>query len=274
MDSHEIIIEPGRTKSLYWKDLWRFRELFYFLTWRDLLVRYKQTVIGVAWAFIRPFLTMVIFTVLFGRIAKLPSEGIPYPLLVLSGILPWQLFAGAMVECSYSMTKNAGMISKVYFPRLIIPLSGLLTSVVDFCISSLMLLGLMVVFQVAPTWRVLALPAFLLLALLAALGIGLWFAALNVKYRDFQHIIPFVVQVGLYVSPVGFSSAIIPGEWKLLYYCNPMVTVIDGFRWGLLHTDQELYFSGAIAGALVVLLILTTGFWYFRRTERTFADVI
>lgn len=274
MDTPEIVIEAGRSESQYWKDLWRFRELFYFLAWRDLLVRYKQTAIGVAWAFVRPLLTMVVFTLLFGKIAKLPSQGVPYPLLVFAGILPWQLFANAVMECSNSMTKNAGMISKVYFPRLIAPLSGLLTSFVDFMISGIMLLALMVWFQVVPDWKVLALPAFVLVASLSALGLGLWFAALNVKYRDFQHIIPFVIQIGVYVSPVGFSSSVIPDAWRFLYYLNPMVGAIEGFRWALLRAEQELYLPGIVASLALVFIVFASGLWYFRRTERTFADVI
>ncbi len=274
VETHEIIIEAGRTEGQYWKDIWRFRELFYFLAWRDLLVRYKQTAIGVAWAFVRPFLTMVVFTLLFGKIAKLPSQGVPYPLLVFAGILPWQLFANAVAECSYSMTKNASMISKVYFPRLIAPLSGLLTSFVDFLISWVVLLALMAWFQVVPDWHVLALPAFVLIALLSALGLGLWFAALNVKYRDFQHIIPFVIQIGVYVSPVGFSSSVIPDAWRFLYYLNPMVGAIEGFRWALLGAKQELYVPGIAASLALVFIVLASALWYFRRTERTFADVI
>jgi lipopolysaccharide transport system permease protein len=274
VETRELIIEAGHTESQYWKDLWRFRELFYFLTWRDLLVRYKQTIIGVTWAFLRPFLTMVIFTLLFGKIAKLPSQGVPYPLLVFAGVLPWQLFANAITECSYSMTKNSSMISKVYFPRLIAPLSGLLTSLVDFLISSLMLLVLMVWFRVVPDWRMITLPLFMLITLMSALGLGLWFAALNVKYRDFQHIIPFVIQIGVYVSPVGFSSGLIPEEWRLVYYLNPMVGAIEGFRWALLRTEQALYIPGIVASLTLVCMVLASGLWYFRKTERTFADVI
>jgi lipopolysaccharide transport system permease protein len=270
----EIVIEAGRTEGQYWRDLWRFRELFYFLAWRDLLVRYKQTVMGVAWAFIRPFLTMVIFTLLFGKLAKLPSEGVPYALLVYVGILPWQLFANGISECSYSLIKNSSMISKVYFPRLIAPFSGMLTSFVDFLISGVTLLALLVWFRFVPDGRIIALPLFTLLALLASLGFGLWFAALNVKYRDFQHIVPFVVQIGVYISPVGFASGVIPEQWRLLYFLNPMVLVIDGFRWAVLGVGQPFPLPEAFVSLAVIAGALISGVWYFRRTERTFADVI
>lgn len=274
METPEVIIEAGRTEAQYWRDIWRYRELFLFLAWRDILVRYKQTVIGVAWAFVRPALTMVIFTIIFGRIAGLPSEGVPYPLLVFAGILPWQLFANGLSECSYSMTKNAGMISKVYFPRLIIPLSAIITSLVDFGISALMLAGLMGWYGVVPDGRVVLFPLFLLLTLGASLGLGLWFAALNVKYRDFQHIIPFVIQLGVYVSPVGFTSSVIPEQWRLLYYVNPMAAGIDGIRWSLLGGAQQLFLPGLVLSISIVALLMLSGMWYFRRTERTFADVI
>lgn len=270
----EIIIEAGRTESQYWKDLWRFRELLFFLTWRDILVRYKQTVIGIAWALIRPLLTMVVFTVLFGRLAQLPSEGVPYPILVFAALLPWQLFAGSMTECSNSMLKNSGMISKVYFPRLIIPLSGILTSFVDFLLSSCILIVLMIWFGVRPDARILALPFFIGLTVASAGGIGLWFAALNVKYRDFQHIVPFVVQIGLYVSPVGFTISVVPEKWRLLYYMNPMVGAIDGFRWAVLGTEQTLFWPGIAVSLVLVALLCISGLWYFRSTEKTFADVI
>lgn len=274
LEPEEIVIEAGRTESQYWRDIWRYRELFYFLAWRDLLVRYKQTVIGVSWAFLRPALTMVIFTILFGKIAQLPSEGVPYPLLVFAGILPWQLFAYGLSECSYSMTKNAGMISKVYFPRLIIPLSAVLTGLVDFGISALAFAGMMGWYGVLPDWRIVTLPLFLTLTLAASLGVGLWFAALNVKYRDFQHIIPFVIQIGVYVSPVGFTSSVIPEHYRWLYYLNPMAGTIDGFRWSTLPVEQALYLPGIVASVVLVLLLLIGGLWYFRRTERTFADII
>jgi lipopolysaccharide transport system permease protein len=274
MEAKELIIEPGRTERQYWKDLWRYRGLFYFLAWRDILVRYRQTVIGVAWALIRPFVTMVVFTLLFGKLAKLPSEGVPYPVLVFAGLLPWQLFANSLTECSNSMLKNSGMISKIYFPRLIAPLSGVLTSFVDFVLSALMLVVLMVWFQVAPDWRILTFPLFILIALVSAIGAGLWFGALNVRYRDFQQVVPFVVQFGLYASPVAYSSQIIPDQWRLVYSLNPMVGVIDGFRWAILRGESAIYWPGFVLSLLIVFLLFSSGIWYFQRTERSFADII
>lgn len=270
----ELIIEAGRTERQYWKDLWRYRELFYFLAWRDILVRYKQTAIGIAWALIRPFLTMVVFTVVFGRIAKLPSEGVPYPILVFAGMLPWQFFSNALSECSNSLISNANLISKVYFPRLIVPTSAVIVSFVDFLISGMILLGLMAWYNFVPGWRILTLPLFILMAFAAAMGAGLWLAALNVKYRDFRYIVPFIVQFGLYISPVGFSSQVVPEQWRLLYSINPMVGVIDGFRWAILGGTAQLYWPGFLLSNSLVLLLLLTGIQYFRKTERTFADVI
>jgi len=274
METKELIIEAGHTESRYWKDLWRYRGLFYFLAWRDILVRYKQTVIGVAWAIIRPFVTMVAFSLLFGKLAKLPSEGVPYPILVFAALLPWQLFANSLIECSNSMIKNASMISKVYFPRLIAPLSGVLTSLVDFLISALMLAALMAWFGVAPDWRILTLPLFILIALLSAVGAGLWLGALNVRYRDFQQVVPFIVQFGLYASPVAYSSRIIPDQWRLVYSLNPMVGVIDGFRWAILGSESMVYLPGFLLSLMVVILLFLSGIWYFRKTERSFADFI
>ncbi|MGR3274490.1 ABC transporter permease [Acaryochloris marina NIES-2412] len=270
----ELIIEAGRTERQYWQDLWRYRELFYFLAWRDILVRYKQTFIGILWAVIRPFLTMVVFTVVFGRLAKLPSEGVPYPILVFSAMLPWQFFANALAECSSSLITNANLLSKVYFPRLIVPTSAVIVSFVDFLISGMVLLGLMAWYNFVPSWQILTLPLFILIAFLAAMGAGLWLAALNVQYRDFRYIVPFIVQFGLYVSPVGFSSSIVPEQWKLWYSLNPMVGVIDGFRWAILgQNTQFLTYEFAISLSLVFLLLIT-GISYFRKMERTFADVI
>ncbi|MBD2096312.1 ABC transporter permease [Trichocoleus sp. FACHB-591] len=276
MSTHppELIIEAGRTESQYWKDLWRYRELFYFLAWRDILVRYKQTVIGIAWALIRPFLTMIVFTIVFGNLAKLPSGGAPYPILVFAAMLPWQFFASALAECSNSLIVNSNLISKVYFPRLIVPSSAVIVSFVDFLISGMILLALMIWFNFVPDWRILTLPLFILLAFAAAMGSGLWLAALNVKYRDFRYIVPFIVQFGLYISPVGFSSSIVPPQWRLLYSINPMVGVIDGFRWAILGGEAQLYWPGFILSTGLVALLLLTGIWYFRQTERTFADVI
>lgn len=269
-----LVIEAGRTEKHYWLDLWRYRELFYFLAWRDILVRYKQTVIGIAWALIRPFLTMLVFTVVFGKLAKLPSEGVPYPILVFAAMLPWQFFSNALSEASNSLVGNANLISKVYFPRLIIPASSVITSFVDFLISGAILVGLMVWYQFVPGWRVLYLPVFIGIAFAAAMGAGLWLTALNVKYRDFRYIVPFIVQFGLYVSPVGFSSSIVPGKWRLLYSLNPMVGVIDGFRWAILGGESKIYMPGFILSMVIVGALLITGIVYFRKTEKSFADVI
>ncbi len=273
-DQNVLVIEAGRAERHYWKDLWRYRELFYFLAWRDILVRYKQTVIGLAWALIRPFLTMVVFVVVFSKLAKLPSDGVPYPILVFAALLPWQFFANAFTEAGNSLISNANMISKVYFPRLVVPASALIVSFVDFLISGIILVGLMLWYGFAPDWRIFTLPLFIFIAFAAAMGTGLWTAALNVKYRDFRYIIPFVVQFGLYVSPVGFSSAIVPEQWRLLYSLNPMVGVIDGFRWAILGGSSQLYWPGFVLSSSLVIVILVTGILYFRKTEKTFADVI
>jgi lipopolysaccharide transport system permease protein len=274
MSHEEIIIEPGKSLRHYWRDLWNYRELFYFLAWRDIAVRYKQTVIGVAWSLVRPFVTMVVFTLVFGKLAKLPSNGVPYPILVFAAMLPWQFFSNALTASSESLVGNANMISKVYFPRLAIPTSAVIVSFVDFLLSFAMLLILMGWYRFVPSWRMLALPLLTILAFGAAMGAGLWFASLTVKYRDFRFIVPFVVQFGIYVSPVGFLSSIVPAKWRLLYSLNPMVGVIDGFRWAIIGGDTELYLPGFVISIGLVVLLLATGLWYFRKTERTFADVI
>ena len=270
----ELIIEAGRSERQYWQDLWRYRELFYFLAWRDILVRYKQTAIGVAWALIRPFITMIVFTVVFGNLAKLPSEGVPYPILVFSAMLPWQFFSNALSECSNSLIGNANLISKVYFPRLIVPVSAIVVSFVDFMISGIILLGLMAYYAYVPSWRILMLPVFIAIAFAASIGAGLLFASLNVKYRDFRFIVPFITQIGLYISPVGFSSSIVPEQYRLLYSLNPMVGVIDGFRWSILGGEAKLYLPGLALSLGIVLMLLIAGIIYFRKMERTFADVI
>lgn len=269
-----LIIEAGRTERHYWKDLWRYRELFYFLAWRDILVRYKQTTIGFAWALIRPLLTMVVFTLVFSKLAKLPSDNVPYPILVFAALLPWQFFANAFTDAGSSLISNASMISKVYFPRLVVPTSAVIVSFVDFLISGIILVGLMIWYGFAPDWRIITLPLFIFVAFAAAMGAGLWIAALNVKYRDFRYIIPFVVQFGLYVSPVGFSSNIVPEQWRLLYSLNPMVGVIDGFRWAILGGNTQIYWPGFLLSLSLVSLLLITGIFYFRKTEKSFADVI
>ncbi len=270
----EILIRAGGRKRQYWKDLWKYRELFYFLAWRDILVRYKQTAIGLAWALIRPFLTMVVFSVVFGSLAKLPSEGVPYPILVFAAMLPWQFFANALSECSNSLISNSNLISKVYFPRLIVPASAVIVSFVDFMISGIILLGLVAWYNFVPSWRILTLPGFVAIAFAASMGAGLWLAALNVEYRDFRYIVPFIVQFGLYISPVGFSSSIVPEQWRLVYSLNPMVGVIDGFRWAILGGESAIYWPGLLLSVGLVGMLLWTGIWYFRKMERRFADVI
>ncbi len=270
----ELIIEAGRAERQYWQDLWLYRELFYFLAWRDILVRYKQTVIGIGWAILRPLVTMVIFTIVFGHITKLSSDKVPHPLLVLAAILPWQFFSNALSETSNSLIGNTNLISKVYFPRLIVPASAVITSLADFFISLILLAVLMVWYHFLPDWRLLTLPFLTVLAFVVALGPGLFLTALNVKYRDLRYVIPFLVQCGWFISPIGYSSDHIPTAWRLLYSLNPMVGVIDGFRWAICGASQALYLPGFLASLAVSALLLWLGVWYFRRTEKSFADVI
>ena len=275
MQENITILEPGRAEKNYWLDLWRYRELFLILAWRDVAVRYKQTIIGIAWAILRPFLTMVVFTVVFGRLAKLPSEGhAPYALMVFAAMLPWNLFSSSLSEASNSLISNASLISKVYFPRLIIPTATLVTAFIDFLISFVILIGMMVYYKFVPGWHILLLPFFVILALLVSLGPGLWITALNVKYRDFRYVIPFLVQFGLFVSPVGFSSSVVPEKWRFFYNLNPMVAVIDGFRWCILGGKSEIYWSGFLLSAIIMALFLWLGIYQFRKTEKTFADLI
>ncbi len=270
-----LVIEPGRSLQTYWLDLWRYRELFLILAWRDVAVRYKQTVIGVAWAVIRPFLTMVVFTVIFGRLAGLPSDGAtPYPLLVFAGMLPWFLVATILNDAANSLVSNAQLIGKVYFPRLIIPGAAAVVALIDFAINLVIFFALMLWYGALPGWRILFLPIFAAMAVAASLGPALFLTALNVKYRDFRFIVPFVVQFGLYISPVGFSSAVVPDAWRLLYSLNPAVGVIDGFRWCLLGGQSQLYLPGFLLSLGVVLMLLWRGIVYFRRTEKSFADLI
>ena len=273
--TQEVIIEAGRAERHYWRDLWRYRELFRVLAWRDVAVRYKQTVIGAAWAVIRPFLTMVVFTVIFGKLANLPSEGMaPYAIMVFAGMLPWTFFSSALADASNSLVGNANLISKVYFPRLIVPMAAVGVAFVDFCINFTMLVALMFWYQFVPSWRIVLLPAFVILALLAALGPGLWLTALNVKFRDVRYTIPFLVQLGIYVSPVGYSSGIIPEQWRLLYSLNPVVGVIDGFRWCILDGESQLYLPGFLLSICVAALFLWLGIRQFRKMESSFADLI
>jgi lipopolysaccharide transport system permease protein len=270
-----LILEPGRAERHYWRDLWAYRELFAILAWRDVAVRYKQTVIGVAWAVVRPLLTTLIFTVVFGRIAKLPSVGgAPYPVMVFAGMLPWFLFSTILGEASGSLVGNANLVGKVYFPRLIIPASAAVVALVDFAINLAILFVLMLWYGFLPGWQIALLPVFVALAVAASLGPAFLITALNVKYRDFRYIIPFIVQFGLYVSPVGFSSAIVPAGWRLWYSLNPVVGVIDGFRWCIIGGDSPLYLPGFALSLAVVALFLWLGTAYFRRTERAFADLI
>ena len=269
----ELVIEAGRTERHYWRDLWRYRELLGFLAWRDIAVRYKQTVLGAAWALIQPAVTQAIFTFIFGHLAKMPSGPVPYPLLVMAGLLPWQLFSNALTGASNSLVSNSNLIAKIYFPRLLMPLAALSVALVDFGIVLGLYFVLACWWHFLPDWRLLFLPVCALLGLLAALGAGLWFTALSLRFRDFRFIIPFLLQLGLFLSPVGFSSQNLP-NWRLLYSFNPMVAVIDGFRWCLLGGTQPLYWPELGIGLAVTLLLLGTGLWYFRRTERGFADLI
>lgn len=273
-EQFDLIIKPDKGIGYFWQDLWNYRGLFYFIAWRDILVRYKQTVIGVAWSVLRPLLTMIILVIVFGKLAKLPSGGVPYPILVFAAMLPWQLFASALTESSNSLVANANMLSKVYFPRLIIPTSSVIVALVDFLISFAILLMLVFLYRFPVSWRLLTLPAFLLLALVTTLGFSYGLSALTVKYRDFRHIVPIIVQFGLYISPVGFSSSVVPDQWRMFYSLNPMVGVIDGFRWAILGTGFDLYLPGFVLSVFVALTVFWGGLVYFRRTERSFADVI
>lgn len=269
-----LVIEAGRAETLYWQDLWRYRELFYFLAWRDILVRYKQTAVGIAWSVIRPFLTMLVLTIVFGKFGKMPSGGVPYPLVVFCGMLPWQFFSIALTESGTSLVNNSNLISKVYFPRLIVPASSVITSFVDFVISAAFLIALMIWYRFVPPVNIFFLPLFTLLALATSFGTSLWVAALMVKYRDFRFIVPFVVQFGLYISPVGFISDVVPERYRLLYSVNPMVGIIDGFRWSVLGNRYQIYWPGMLLSIAITAVIILLGTWYFRKTERTFADVI
>jgi lipopolysaccharide transport system permease protein len=268
-----LVIEPGMTAKNYWRDLWRYRELMYFLAWRDIAVRYKQTAIGIAWALIRPGLTMLVF-VGFRRLVGLPTGDVPDPILVFAAVLPWQFFSSALSESASSLIGNANLVSKIYFPRLIIPCAAVVTSLVDFFITLALLAILMLWYGFAPGWQVVALPIFVLMAFFLALGSGLLFAALNVEYRDFRYVVPFIVQFGLYISPVGFSSDKIPPPWRMLYALNPMVGTIDGFRWAFFGSESPLWWPSIAMSVAVSCLLCLLGGRYFRRTERTFADVI
>jgi lipopolysaccharide transport system permease protein len=271
----ELIIEAGRTEKNYWRDLWRYRELFYFLAWRDILVRYKQTIMGIAWAVVRPFLTMVIFTILFSRVAKLHAPAsVPYALLVMAGMLPWQFVSASLSASSESLVQNSNLVSKIYFPRLIVPASSVITSFVDFLVTLALMAVMMAWYRFVPDWHLIALPVFIALAFAASIGLGLWLCALTVEYRDFRYIIPFVVQFGLYVSPVGFSSTVVPAKWQFLFSLNPVVGVIDGFRWSLLRGQSLIWWPNMVNSIVVTTILYVSGIWYFRKMERNFADVI
>lgn len=274
--SQRIIIEPGRSEKNYWKDLWHYRELFYILSWRDIKVKYKQTVLGVLWAVLRPLLTMIVFTFVFGRIAKMDNQStVPYSIIVFAGLLPWQFFSNAITECSNSLVGNTNLITKVYFPRMIIPASSVITSFIDFFISFVILLGLFLVYGYMPPPEIFAMPLFWILAFFASFGPGLYLTALNVKYRDFRYIIPFIVQFGLFISPVGYTSAQIPEKWHWLYALNPMVGVIDGFRWCIVKdAPNPLFHYPFYISIAVILFFLWLSVYQFRRMEKQFADLI
>jgi lipopolysaccharide transport system permease protein len=277
--AEELVLEAGRTERHYWRDLWRYRELLYILAWRDIAVRYKQTAVGVAWALLQPLAQMLVMVVVFSKVAGLPSDGAaPYALMVFAAMLPWQFFASSVSSASASIVGNANLISKVYFPRLLIPAAAVVTSVVDFLIAFAILVALMLWYGYPPSWRILTLPLFMLLALVAALGPGLLITALNTQYRDFRFVIPFIVQFGLYVSPVGFSSAVLRERFGetlfLLYSLNPMVGVIEGFRWAILGSEAPLHAGAVTLSCLLSLAFLLLGVLYFRRLERSFADVV
>lgn len=274
MKDYNLTIEAGKLNRRYLKDLWVYRELFLFLTWRDILIRYKQTIIGVAWSVIRPLLTMIVFTIVFGKIAKLPSNGVPYAILVYSAMLPWQFFANTVSEGGNSLINNSTLVSKVYFPRIVIPSTCMIVSLIDFLISLGIFTAIMLWYQFIPSWRIVFIPAFLALACVTALGVVYWVSALNVKYRDFKYVIPFMVQFGLYISPVGFSSSVVPEKWRLLYSLNPMVGVIDGFRWMFIGNASSIYMPGFLLSVGLSILLFFSGFWFFRKVEREFADFI
>ncbi len=271
--THIVIEPPRKWVALELLDLWRYRDLLYFLTWRDIKVRYKQTALGAAWAIIQPFLTMVVFSVIFGALAKLPSEGLPYPIFSFTALLPWQLFAVALSASSNSLISSGTLISKVYFPRIVITIASMLTGVVDFCIAFLVLLAMMAYYGVTPTIRMLTLPFYLVLALASALSVGIWLAALNVKYRDFRYVVPFLVQVWMYATPIAYSSSLVPEKWKILYGLNPMTGVVEGFRWALLGSGEGISQMVWVSVAVVIALLIG-GLYYFKRMEHSFADMI
>lgn len=269
-----IIIRPSKGwVSLHLKDVWEYRELLYFLTWRDITVRYKQTILGAAWAILQPFLTMVVFSIIFGRLAKIPSDGLPYPIFAYCALLPWQLFSHALTESGNSLVGNQNLITKVYFPRLIIPMSGIFGGLVDFAVAFLVLLGMMFYYGIAPTVALIILPLFLLLALGTALGVGLWLSALNVQYRDFRYTVPFLTQFWFFATPVAYPASLVPEAWRAWFGLNPIASVVEGFRWALLGTGR-IEVSMVTVSVLTAIVLLMSGLYYFRRMERIFADVV
>jgi lipopolysaccharide transport system permease protein len=268
-----VISAEGSWRSLGLREAWEYRELLFFLTWRDVKVKYKQTYLGVAWAVLQPMLTMIVFTVVFGRVAKLPSHGIPYPLFTYAALLPWQLFANALAQSSNSLVTNQALLTKVYFPRMLIPAATVLAGVVDFSVACVVLFAMMFYYGIHPTARVLVLPGFVLLAVGAALAVGIWLSALNVRYRDVRYTVPFLTQFWLFASPIAYSSSVVPERYRLLYSLNPMASVVDGFRWALLGIEPAPTWS-LLGGSLAIALLLVTGLLFFRRTETTFADVV
>jgi lipopolysaccharide transport system permease protein len=272
--SFDVLVEAGRSEKQYWRDLGRYWELLLVLAWREVAIRYKQTTIGIAWVLVRPVTTVVVLTVVFGRLAQLPAEGTAYPLLVMAAMLPWQLFSSSVGNCCSSLVGNANLITKVYFPRLIIPLSCLLANLVDFVITAVLMVILMVYYGQMPGLPVIFLPLFLVLTLVFSGGVGLWLGALNVRYRDVTQVVPFLIQLGLYISPIGYSTDVVPERWRLWFSLNPVVGIVDGFRWCLLDSGVEPYWPGILMSVLISVILLATGVWYFRRTERTFADLI
>ncbi|HTA63690.1 MAG TPA: ABC transporter permease [Bacteroidia bacterium] len=274
MGKKRIVIEPGKEGGAYWRDLWNHRELLYYLTLRDILIRYKQTLLGIAWSAFRPLLTIMVFTVVFGKIAHLPNNGVPYAVMVCCAILPWQFFSNALSDASNSLVNNSEILSKVYFPRMIFPISATSISLVDFVISFGILCLLMLFYAFVPAWTILILPLFLAVAFITALGAGFFIASLNVRFRDFKFIIPFLLQLGLFISPIGFSSSVVPEKWKLIYYLNPMAGVIDGFRWAILGGETKLFMPGMCMSVGISFLVLFLGISFFRKVEREFVDII
>ena len=266
-------IQPEKGWSaLNLRDLWRYRELIYFMTWRDLKVRYKQTLLGASWAILRPFLTMIVFSIFFGNLAKVPSDGIPYPIFAYTALLPWELFASALSQASRSLVQNTNMVTKVYFPRMILPISSILAGVADFLIAFVVLIGMMIYYKITPTINVWTLPLFILLALITALGVGFWLAALNVLYRDINYVTPFLTQFWMFITPIAYGSSLIPENWRFLYAINPLSGVVDGFRWALLGNQQSAPGPTLILSSLIAVFLLISGMFYFRRMERQFAD--